>query len=251
MTKLIAPVSPGEMLEEEFLVPLGMSKYRLAKRIGVSTQVMKVAVILLVMFLALMVASPVLADSWKDCASKNTDRSIKGCSALIKAGHETKVNRAIAYYNRGIAYAKNGLLKLAILDLDQSIVLRPKSADAHYNLGLAHYQSGNFDQAINDYDQAIKINSKYANAYGNRGVVHAAMSNYDSAITDYDRAITLDPKNGYSFYGRGNSYFAKGQYEKALVDLRKALALIPSSDKWNSDTQKLIAEIEEKMTSPN
>ncbi len=34
----IAPVSPGEMLEEEFLKPLGMSKYRLAKEIGVPPQ---------------------------------------------------------------------------------------------------------------------------------------------------------------------------------------------------------------------
>ena len=38
MTKAIAPVSPGEMLEEEFLNPLGMSKYRLAKSIGVPAQ---------------------------------------------------------------------------------------------------------------------------------------------------------------------------------------------------------------------
>lgn len=38
MTKLIAPVSPGEMLEAEFLSPLGMSKYRLAKSIGVPAQ---------------------------------------------------------------------------------------------------------------------------------------------------------------------------------------------------------------------
>ncbi len=35
---MIAPVSPGEMLEEEFLNPLGMSKYRLAKSIGVPAQ---------------------------------------------------------------------------------------------------------------------------------------------------------------------------------------------------------------------
>jgi antitoxin HigA-1 len=34
----LAPVSPGEMLEEEFLVPLGMTKYRLAKSIGVPAQ---------------------------------------------------------------------------------------------------------------------------------------------------------------------------------------------------------------------
>lgn len=34
----VAPVSPGEMLEEEFLKPLGLSKYRLAKEIGVPAQ---------------------------------------------------------------------------------------------------------------------------------------------------------------------------------------------------------------------
>ena len=38
MTKTIAPVSPGEMLNEEFLAPLGMTKYRLAKSIGVPAQ---------------------------------------------------------------------------------------------------------------------------------------------------------------------------------------------------------------------
>ncbi len=34
----IAPISPGEMLKEEFLVPLDMSQYRLAKEIGVPAQ---------------------------------------------------------------------------------------------------------------------------------------------------------------------------------------------------------------------
>jgi addiction module HigA family antidote len=34
----LQPVSPGELLREEFLVPMGISKYRLAKEIGVSAQ---------------------------------------------------------------------------------------------------------------------------------------------------------------------------------------------------------------------
>jgi addiction module HigA family antidote len=38
MIKPLAPVSPGEMLTEEFLIPLGMTKYRLAKSIGVPAQ---------------------------------------------------------------------------------------------------------------------------------------------------------------------------------------------------------------------
>ena len=36
--RTVAPVSPGEMLEEEFLKPLSLTKYRLAKDIGVPAQ---------------------------------------------------------------------------------------------------------------------------------------------------------------------------------------------------------------------
>lgn len=38
MTKTIAPVSPGEMLVDEFLKLLQLSKYRLAKSIGLPAQ---------------------------------------------------------------------------------------------------------------------------------------------------------------------------------------------------------------------
>ena len=36
--RTVPPVSPGEMLEEEFLKPLGLTKYRLAKDIGEPAQ---------------------------------------------------------------------------------------------------------------------------------------------------------------------------------------------------------------------
>jgi addiction module HigA family antidote len=36
--RTIAPVTPGEMLEEEFLKPLGLTKYRLARDISVPRQ---------------------------------------------------------------------------------------------------------------------------------------------------------------------------------------------------------------------
>ncbi|MCH8219017.1 MAG: HigA family addiction module antidote protein [Planctomycetes bacterium] len=32
------PITPGEILSEEFLKPMGLSQYRLAKEIGVSAQ---------------------------------------------------------------------------------------------------------------------------------------------------------------------------------------------------------------------
>ena len=38
MDKLLDPVTPGELLKEEFLVPLGISQYRLAKETGIPAQ---------------------------------------------------------------------------------------------------------------------------------------------------------------------------------------------------------------------
>lgn len=38
MTVLLAPVTPGELLMEEFLRPMSISQYRLAKEIGVPAQ---------------------------------------------------------------------------------------------------------------------------------------------------------------------------------------------------------------------
>ena len=37
MSKL-EPITPGEILSEEFLIPMGLSQYRLAKEIGVPAQ---------------------------------------------------------------------------------------------------------------------------------------------------------------------------------------------------------------------
>jgi len=38
MKEPIMPVTPGELLNEEFLQPLGITKYRIAKEIGVPAQ---------------------------------------------------------------------------------------------------------------------------------------------------------------------------------------------------------------------
>jgi len=38
MMPKLKPVTPGELLREEFLVPMGLSQYRLAKEIGVPAQ---------------------------------------------------------------------------------------------------------------------------------------------------------------------------------------------------------------------
>lgn len=38
MAEMIEPVTPGELLKEEFLEPMGISQYRLAKETGIPAQ---------------------------------------------------------------------------------------------------------------------------------------------------------------------------------------------------------------------
>lgn len=38
MTDMLLPITPGELLKEEFLVPMGISQYRLAKETGIPAQ---------------------------------------------------------------------------------------------------------------------------------------------------------------------------------------------------------------------
>ena len=38
MMKKLEPITPGEILSEEFIKPMGLSQYRLAKEIGVPAQ---------------------------------------------------------------------------------------------------------------------------------------------------------------------------------------------------------------------
>ena len=37
-TAMLAPMTPGELLWEEFMAPMGLSRYRLAKEVGVPAQ---------------------------------------------------------------------------------------------------------------------------------------------------------------------------------------------------------------------
>src|SRR6476660_3612499 len=96
--------------------------------------------VLAVVFFGLMAfATTAFADSkkeWDDCASTDPDRSIKACNAIISRGKETKVNLAIAYYNRGNDYQAKGDHDQAIADYTQSIKLDPQ-ASAYNNRGYS------------------------------------------------------------------------------------------------------------------
>ena len=98
-----------------------------------------------------------VADSGR---TKNRDRDIVSCARVLQSSNETAKNRAIAYFNRGVACKADGDGDRAIADYTEAIRLDPKLAIAYYERGIAYHALGDFDRAIADYTEAIRLDPK-------------------------------------------------------------------------------------------
>lgn len=189
----------------------------------------------------------------------NPDVAIEACNVEIAAGR----NLAIAYYDRGLAWAKKNETDKALADYNASLKInpdyqnayisrgnalklknRPDDAIADYNkaikldppkAGLAFYNRGNSwrdknenEKAIADYDQAIRLMPQYVNAYVARGNIYKTKNELDRAMVDYDEAIRINPSAaGLAYYNRGVTWRKKSEPEKAIADYNQYIRMSP------------------------
>jgi len=117
---------------------------------------------------------------------KDFENSIKAYSTSLKLNEY-----AGAYYNRGVAYAKQQKYNEEIKDYDKAIELNPDLAEAYYNRGLAYVVLGKYNRAIEDFNKAIELNPDDAEAYNNRGLVYARLGEHERAREDMLRTGNL------------------------------------------------------------
>ncbi len=135
----------------------------------------------------------------------------------------------VAYYNRGLAYAKVDDLARAIEDYSTAIAIRPGHTKSYYNRGLAYGMQGRYDLALEDYNTAIRIGPKYAKGYTNRGLTYGMQGRYDRALEDYNTAIRVEPEYVKAYINRGVVYGMQGRYDLAIEDLDTAILLGPGN----------------------
>jgi tetratricopeptide (TPR) repeat protein len=121
--------------------------------------------------------------------ASDADASIAVCSEVLATPQLTDQQKAMAYQNRGAAFAQKRAL----------------------------------DQALADFDQAIRLAPKSADLYNSRGGVYLIKKDYGRAIADYSQAIAINPDGDSVYYtNRAAAYLAQGDEERAAADSRKA-----------------------------
>ncbi|MDJ1175434.1 tetratricopeptide repeat protein [Roseofilum capinflatum] len=74
----------------------------------------------------------------------------------------TLAPRAIAYYQRGLAYQGLGELQQALTDLDKAVNLQPNQAKFHEARGDVYRQLNNIEMALANYAEAVELGSESA-----------------------------------------------------------------------------------------
>jgi len=72
--------------------------------------------------------------------------------------------------------------------------LNQEYAIAYNNRGNAYASRGEQQKAISDYNEAIRINSKFGAAYNNRGNAYSALGDKRGALKDLQQAATIFEK---------------------------------------------------------
>lgn len=176
-------------------------------------------------------ASALSDEDWDSCARAaelSSDRPIRGCTAVIKAGERILAQLVAAYNNRGLAFRANGDFDHAIEDYDQAIRLMPDHHVAIGNRGVALMAKGELDRAITDFDHAIRLRSDYLAAFGARAEAYRRKSLFDRAIADLDVVIKAVPTDPAPIRERGTMKAKLGDAAGAEADFRRAEALTSS-----------------------
>jgi tetratricopeptide (TPR) repeat protein len=148
--------------------------------------------------------------------------------ALFTKAIEHNAKDAIAYYDRGLAYAAVDKRERAIEDYSKAIEIDPMYVDALIARGKA-YSSESFDdaRAMADYNKVIELDPKSARAYLARGsfYIEQIPDQADRAMADYNRAIELDPAYAYAYLQRGFLHALNNQHALAKACFAKALEI--------------------------
>jgi len=163
---------------------------------------------------------------------------------LIRYNH--RLESAIAYFYRGLAYAGEGDFANAVLEYNQAVQLKPRFTEAYYYRGVAYLylsmDAPHISDAIDDFDRVIQLDPNYAMAYYYRGIVHVYGDNISlnsrsiityirdsakNAISDISKYLQLNPIDAKAYNFRGLAYFNIGDLDNAICDFDQAIQLNP------------------------
>lgn len=134
-----------------------------------------------------------------------------------------------AFFGRGMALGRMGLVDEGIADLDVFIQRHPNSSVAYTKRGVRNIWRNNLAEAERDLTRAIELDPNNAEAHDDLGVVHAKHDRLGLAARHFSTAIRLDPHYQKAYHNLAICFHLRGQPREALEIVDAGLVLDPDS----------------------
>ncbi len=104
------------------------------------------------------------------------------------------------------------------------------NAMAYADRGTAYAMLKQFDSALNDLERAISLGYVDASALSTVATIYFEQKKYPQSLEYFSKAIEADPSYAFAYYNRSNVLYELGEKEKALEDLEECLAFQSADD---------------------
>lgn len=129
---------------------------------------------------------------------------------------------SLAYTKRGVRHIWNGDLEAAEKDLKRAVELDPDNAEAHDDLGVVLAQRQAYEEAMDHFRTTIRIEPKYQKAHHNLALVLHLLSREEEALEAINDALRVGPDSRSSVLLKGNILEALGRSAEARALKEKA-----------------------------
>jgi serine/threonine protein kinase/tetratricopeptide (TPR) repeat protein len=133
-----------------------------------------------------------------------------------------------AYFNRGLAHARQREFWLARRDFNEVIRLVPQHADAYFNRALTFQATGDYKEAEADLTKALELGTEHTRLFLVRARVREKLNDTEGARQDRAEGMRREPNDVPGWVARGLARLP-GDPKAALADFDAALQLDPRS----------------------
>lgn len=135
--------------------------------------------------------------------------------------------RAMAYYNVGVSFDRQGDEERAAAYYRLSLDCKPDHAQAHINLGVILAGHGAVDDAIAHYREALRIIPNDPVIFNNLGNALAKRGNLEEAAGWLARAVAARPDNATFHSNLARIFAQQGKLAEAEAHYKQALKIQP------------------------
>lgn len=157
---------------------------------------------------------------------------------------------ADAYWQRGVAFLKEGAFVSALDDLKKAVQLKPERAEAHAALAECYEGQSQFGLAVVEWKNAIAKNPKpaywryrYGRLVAERGGHTESVAHLEYAVTEGEKASVRPGWLTQALYQEAQVLRRVGRTKDALAAFRNYVASAPASAPDRRDAEAAIAAL--------